>query len=288
MRAGVIACCLGLALGIAACVGRASAVREISGVRMVQRSHAHYAGRSHSTTEIIAIRSSLAACEALLEEQPRRVPTLAIVGASFTAGIGPDNPQLSWAVLLARRLRWNAVIYGVPGAGYINPGADGEGPVVRLLGKEQLHGLAPTVVIVQAGHDDIGQPALREKRRVRAAVDLIRAAAPGARIALITTFAGALTSASPALHTIDRAIVTAGRSADSRIIIMDPLTGRWKFARKDGGLHPTAAGDAWIARKVESILLAHGLRPASVDVTVPVICDVAVDVTKATSADQDA
>ena len=44
---------------------------------------------------------------------------MAIVGASYTAGIGPDNPAQSWAVRLARLLHWNAVIYGVPGAGYV-------------------------------------------------------------------------------------------------------------------------------------------------------------------------
>ena len=60
-------------------------------------------------------------------------------------------------------------------------------------------------------------------------------------------------------------IVTAGKTADRRVIIMDPLTGRWKFPREHpGGLHPSAAGDAWIAHKVADILFAHGVRPASV------------------------
>lgn len=44
---------------------------------------------------------------------------LAIVGASFTAGVGPGRPGQSWAVLLARLLHWDAVVYGDPGAGYV-------------------------------------------------------------------------------------------------------------------------------------------------------------------------
>ena len=58
-----------------------------------------------------------------------------------------------------------------------------------MLSEERLSGLVPAVVIVQAGHDDVGVPAARETRQVRAAVDLIRSVTPKARIALITVFA---------------------------------------------------------------------------------------------------
>lgn len=248
----------------------------------------HDERRDH--TEMVAITSSLRACEARLEAQPRRVPTLAIVGASFTAGMGPDNPELSWAVVLARLLRWNAVIIGVPGAGYVAPGTDKRGPVAGMLTQERLRGLTPDVVIVQAGHDDVGQPAARETRQVHAAVDLIRSAAPRARIALITVFTKDSLVATPALRAIDHVIVTAGKAADRRVVIMDPLTGRWKFPRAHpGGLHPSAAGDAWIAHKVADILSGYGVQAAQVDATVPVICDVAVGVSKpAADTDRDA
>jgi hypothetical protein len=56
---------------------------------------------------------------------------LAVAGASFTAGTGPGAARLSWAVLLARALGWNAVIVGVPGAGYTRAGAHGKGPAIR-------------------------------------------------------------------------------------------------------------------------------------------------------------
>jgi len=262
--AGIAVCCFAVALGIASSIGHPPAARQVPGLQLAQR-----------------VTSSLRACEARLEAQPRRVPTLAIVGASFTAGMGPDNPELSWAVVLARMLRWNAVIIGVPGAGYVAPGTGKRGPVQSMLSQERLRGLIPDVVIVQAGHDDVGQPAAGETRRVRAAVYLIRSAAPKARIALITVFPRDSRASSAALRAIDHVIVTAGKSADKKIIIMDPLTGHWKFAREHpGGLHPSAAGDAWIAHKVATILAGYGVQPASVDATVPVICDVAVGMTK--------
>jgi acyl-CoA thioesterase I len=187
------------------------------------------------------------------------VPVLAIVGASFTAGVGPGNPDKSWAVLLARRLHWDAVVFGDPGAGYVRAGVGRLGPVAAEIARLGLRALAPSLVIVQAGHDDIGVPARLEQRRVAQAVALIRAEAPRAQIALLTVFPGHKHLAAAART--DHAIVTAGRAADRQVIIMDPLAGGWAFARAPDGLHPTAAGDTWIAAKVAGILRAHGVRP---------------------------
>jgi lysophospholipase L1-like esterase len=205
----------------------------------------------------------MASCEQRLQRTRSRdgqdVPTLAIVGASFTAGAGPDNPDKSWAFLLARRLHWNAVVFGDPGAGYVRAGVGRLGPVADEIARIDLPALAPSLVIVQAGHDDIGVPARLEQRRVAQAVALIHAEAPRAQIALLTVFPGHKHRA--AAGRTDRAIVTAGKAADPQVIIMDPLAGGWTFARAPDGLHPTAAGDAWIAAKVAEILRAHGVRP---------------------------
>jgi lysophospholipase L1-like esterase len=206
---------------------------------------------------------------------------MAIVGASYTAGVGPNNPELSWAVLLPRMLHWNAVVYGVSGAGYVRAGSGGLGPVARMLGREKLAALAPALVIVQAGHDDVGVAARIERQRVRQAIALIRAEAPRARIALISAFAARATAHSRALNKTNNAIVTAGTAAGHRVIIMNPLAGRWTFQHAKGGLHPTVAGDAWIARRVAAILRAYGVLPAPAARSVPVICDSAFGVRRA-------
>jgi lysophospholipase L1-like esterase len=150
----------------------------------------------------------------------------------------------------------------------------------RMLAEEGLRRLAPALVVVQAGHDDVGVPLGVERARVGATVALIRAAAPAARIVLLTTF-GNSPDGSPGLRQVDRAIVAAGSAADPRAIIIDPLAGRWRYPRAADGLHPTTAGDAWIARSVAASLRAHGVRPAQVGTapataTAPVICDVSV------------
>jgi lysophospholipase L1-like esterase len=166
-------------------------------------------------------------------------------------------------VLLARTLGWNAVVDGVPGAGYVRAGAGHQGPVARLLAGEDLRALGPGLVIVQAGHDDSGVPASLERQRVGQVIDAIRAAAPRARIALLTVFA-AQSGPDAALSLVNDAIIAAARAADPHVIVMNPLGGDWRFQRAArGGLHPSAAGDAWIAAKVAATLRAHGVAPAA-------------------------
>jgi len=84
----------------------------------------HFPGQAHEAGQPGA---SLAACEDEIDRRP--APRLAVVGASFTAGVGSGNPDRSWAVLLARLLHWDAVVYGDPGAGYVRAGIGRQGPV---------------------------------------------------------------------------------------------------------------------------------------------------------------
>src|SRR5260370_1353611 len=112
----------------------------------------------------------LAACGHRLERAQRQRHEghpLAIVGAWFTAGVGPGNTGKSWAAGLARRLHWDAVIYGDPGAGYVRAGVGRMGPVAAEIARLDLRAPAPALVIVQAGHDDIGVPLRLEQRRGR-------------------------------------------------------------------------------------------------------------------------
>jgi acyl-CoA thioesterase I len=67
----------------------------------------------------------------------------------------------------------------------VRAGARREGPVIAEVDRVDLSALKPSLIIVQAGHDDIGVPPELERRRVEQAIALIRAEAPRARIALL-------------------------------------------------------------------------------------------------------
>jgi lysophospholipase L1-like esterase len=226
---------------------------------------------------VIADRDDLRACEQRLAASRLadrgRVPVMAILGASYTAGVGPDEAGSSWAALLARHLHYDAVIYGVPGAGYVRTGSGDRGPLVRMLQRIRLARLDPSLFVIQLGHDDMGVPPEVERHAVRHAITLIRSEYPGARIALVTVFTTRGGDTVAARRT-DSAIVSAARSADRNVIIMDPLTGHWNFPHADGGtgLHPTAAGDEWIAREVARDLAVRGIRQATAG-SATVVCD---------------
>ncbi len=194
-------------------------------------------------------------------------PLLVAVGASFTAGEGAGSPTDAWPYVLGRILGWRVVAKGVPGAGYVNPGHRGRGPLAREVANLDLSRLGPSLIIVQAGHDDIGAPLALVSQRVDALLGTIRRQAPRARIVLLTVFsrrleAGPARVAVPARAT-DSAIITAARRVDPRVSVFDPLAGHWRFPTMRDHLHPTPAGHLWIAEEVARRLCAAGERPST-------------------------
>lgn len=191
-------------------------------------------------------------------------PLMLVVGASFTAGVGASSPVSGWAYRLASDLGWRLVDDGVPGAGYVHVAKDGGGPIGRLLRSSDLPALRPAMVIIQAGHDDIGEPLGLVSQRVTEDVDMVTDQDPKARLVLVTVFTHDHRPTRQAVRT-DNAIVSAARKADPGAIIIDPLRAHWRFPRIRGGLHPTQYGHDWIATRVASTLLAKGVRDYSPD-----------------------
>ena len=118
--------------------------------------------------------TAIACCLALLIWSLAAPAAPATRAASAAAG-APAAGTAAASAPGARTLGWNAVVDGVPGAGYVRPGAGHQGPVTRLLAREDLRALDPGLVVVQAGHDDSGVPASLERQRVGQAIGAIRA-----------------------------------------------------------------------------------------------------------------
>lgn len=184
---------------------------------------------------------------------PTRNPLLAVVGASFSAGVGAGSASLAWPEDLARLLHWRVVVSADPGAGYVSVGDGLHGPFARLAAKLNLAALNPSVVLVQGGHDDIGQPLATIYTHVYDLIGDLHHEVPHARLGVLTVFASGK-GPSPAALATDRTIVAAARKADPSVVVIDPLAAHWRFPRVGDDLHPTAAGDHWIAGQVAKAL----------------------------------
>jgi lysophospholipase L1-like esterase len=192
-------------------------------------------------------------------------PLLAVIGASFSVGVGAGSRQDSWAYRLARQQGWRIVVSADPGAGFVNTGSHHLGPLSRLANRLDLARLAPAVVIVQGGHNDVGRSEALVAARVRELVAGLRHAAPRARLAIISVFSNRR-GPSRAARALNRVIVQAARTADPSVLVIDPLTEHWSFPRLADGLHPSAAGHSWIATRLAQELSDAAGRGAVVAV----------------------
>ncbi|MHB1486819.1 MAG: SGNH/GDSL hydrolase family protein [Acidimicrobiales bacterium] len=191
-------------------------------------------------------------------------PLLAVVGASFSAGVGAHRVQASWPEDLARALRWRLVVSADPGAGYVNRGVRDLGPFANLAAQLHLGRREPTVVIIQGGHNDIRQPPALVSRRVESLVRAIQHQSPEAKVCVLTVFT-ATNHSSAAAWVTDRAIVAGARSADPGVMVLDPLASHWSFPRTPDNLHPSPAGHRWIAQRIDIALHQRGAVPRPLD-----------------------
>jgi acyl-CoA thioesterase-1 len=189
---------------------------------------------------------------------PPHAPTLAVVGASFSAGVGAGAPERAWPADLGRLLHWRVVVSADPGAGFVARGDHDRGPFDRLTSALDLPRLKPDLVIVQGGHDDIGASQAVIGQRVRDLIDTIHREAPGARIGVLSVFCDQQ-GPTRAQRASDATIVDAARRADPSVLIFDPLAGHWQFPRIHDHLHPTPAGHQDIANRLAADLGRAGV-----------------------------
>ncbi len=182
---------------------------------------------------------------------------IVVLGASISAGTGSSAEQ-AWPTLIGRCLGRPVMVGAVPGTGYVATGRGERGPVVRLVREADLGRLDPSLVVLQAGHNDIGTPGPQLGAAVTTAVQTVGREAPRAPLVLITVFAHVGVPTAEARST-DATIVEAARRADPRVVVLDPLTEGWSFPRVSDGLHPTAVGQRLVAGHVLGDLARAGV-----------------------------
>ncbi len=182
-----------------------------------------------------------------------RRPLLAVVGASFSAGVGAGSPHDAWPEDLGRLLGWRVEVSADPGAGFVNRGNDDLGPFARLASRLDLTRAHPRAIVIQGGHDDIGRPLSLIRARAQRLVGEIHREAPHALLIVLDVFVRGNRPSAAAVAT-NRTIVAAAHRADPGVVVLQPLVGHWRFPRIGDHLHPTRAGDRWIARRLAAAL----------------------------------
>lgn len=246
---------LGLLTAAALCTGASGVLGANLAVRRTFRADLDASRRSSRRVTGHLQRSEVTA----VTDAVCRPPLLVAVGASYTDGVGAQRRFEAWPYQLARLLHWRVVARGVPGAGYIRTGWDGGGPLSREVAELDLRRLHPSLVIIQSGHNDIGEPLPLLRQRVKQLIETVRDETPRSVLALITVFIRAGHRPTAAAWATDRTIVDSARQADPRTLVFDPLAGHWHYPRPTDHLHPRAAGYQWIARRLDDRLRRDGV-----------------------------
>ncbi len=192
-----------------------------------------------------------------IRSEAGKKPLVAVVGASITAGTGATTPTLAWPYVLAAKMGWNVAVRGVPGAGYVHSNRLG-GPLIRELQGLPALEMDPSVVILQAGHDDSNEPTAKLASAVAATVRLAEWEAPGAKVVLVTVFPGRA-NPTPAQIRTNKTIISTALRTDPHAIMLNPMAQHWHYRTIKDHLHPTDAGDRWIASRIQIDLAAHGI-----------------------------
>ncbi|WP_158635045.1 SGNH/GDSL hydrolase family protein [Tsukamurella asaccharolytica] len=131
------------------------------------------------------------------------------------------------------------------GAGYA------DGSIAGLTRAANLPAQNPSLVVLQAGTNDVGAPPALVAGQVRQVVTTVRQQAPGAKIALVTVFPSIHNGA--AARSTDAAITGAARSVDPSVAVISPLAEGWIYAASEDG-HPGSSAHERIAQRVSGLV----------------------------------
>jgi len=164
-------------------------------------------------------------------------PTVAVIGDSIESGTGL-RPAEAWPALVAVDRRWELENYSVPGAGFVEFGAQVDQAIAHPV----------DMVLIGASDNDLGRNVSTVSAAMTAAAERLRTALPHARILGFNALTGQASDNDLApLNEALRDAVTAvgGHWLD----LGQPYRGRAGLVQNDGE-HPTAAGQQAIAAAV--------------------------------------
>ncbi|MEV0581436.1 SGNH/GDSL hydrolase family protein [Nonomuraea sp. NPDC050310] len=192
-----------------------------------------------------------------------RAPVMMAVGDSFTVGSGPVPAWQSYAAAAARTLRWQPVIAGAGGTGFVSRGRVGRN-FRESFEAELAWRPAPDVLIISGGHNDRRWSTQHVRRAASSLLWLARAQWPRTRIVVIGPIW--LDTPPPGASRVRDALAeVAGREG---VTFLDAMAQRWitgdpAAVMLPDGVHPTRGGHARIAAwLVDSLAKAGFTAPA--------------------------
>ncbi|UEL27758.1 SGNH/GDSL hydrolase family protein [Pseudarthrobacter sp. L1SW] len=182
-------------------------------------------------------------------------PVLLILGDSYTAGVGADQPDQGWAYLVAEELGYPADVDGVGGTGFAWGGGAqderGEEYEVRLRRIAGNPAFVPNVLVLQGGQNDSQSPDVKEvEAATTQTIEAARRFWPGIQVVVLGP--SAPQPLAEELRGVNSAVRAGAAAANAPFI--DAVEGNWfTSANSPGfdadGAHPNTAGHAYLARK---------------------------------------
>jgi len=209
-----------------------------------------------------------------------------IIGDSYSTGsLTEDGQVVNWSAILEQGLRDNGVptaltLAAVGATGYVAGHENGDTFADRVAGSVTPR----TELVIVFGSRNDG-PALLEPSGIdelRAAATAtyatIRAIAPGATLVVIGA-PWVSEAVPPEIASVQSVLL--GVADDFGAVFVDPLAAGWFFGDAhrfigDDGVHPTAAGQEYMAERILPVVLdvAHELRLCATNMRVrPPSCD---------------
>jgi lysophospholipase L1-like esterase len=198
-----------------------------------------------------------------------KAPVVMFLGDSYSAGLPGVRAEETYAAEAARRLRWQVIIAGREGTGFVAPGQIGK--TFGTLFAEQLAWRpAPDMIVVSGGHNDWPHSFELVQTAARRLLSEIKQRWPGTKVVLM----GPLWGSDPPPKGLQVRDALADVAGELRVPFIDPLAEQWitgdihsgignaqAYIRGDG-THPNPAGNRYFADRFIAALRKHGLtRP---------------------------
>lgn len=177
------------------------------------------------------------------------------IGDSIMAGYGLEVDQ-AWPALIATNTGADVKNLACSGAGFVTIGECGVNFAGLISRAADLH---PSVILIESSSNDIGVDPGALAAATAETIEQLRAACPNALLVGLSTVWNDQESLPPEIDESSAALAHAiAQVGGVSIDLQQPLLGHPEWMQDDG-VHPTAAGQVYLAELISAELAAHDI-----------------------------